>query len=543
MRFVRGNIGAIPSFFLIVRRLSVAEISTTFRTPNDTGLFQVSPLTVESNDIDLVGAAEQILRRYGARAITMLTSGRLADDGRNIPARLSANDCYVALDEACRKVARVAVRKFRQSYAPDGREFGESLDEIFPDPAAYLARAVKSVIADEGRQVRREIPAVSLDQPLSRDGEGALHLGDTIAEQETWKLPEQSLVERDEKQQFRAVLSQALTKIPANYLEALKRDIARDRERESGGKVAPETDRERQTVCRARAALSNILIRECGEDNPFVRLLMQQRSSRVRKKAQPNSEWNGERQEALFRKLMQTSWVERAGSVQQAGEEKVDEAVVNYVHSSSNVAPPSPEMRQVMRVLDIYTVDRPTPKSEPAREMYERARTLRQAGKLEEALKYYKGCFDAEPTFIEALNEVGVVNNQLGNLRDALKAFLAIIERDPAGEHKYIAATNACDIYTTWFDAGRNKERNIEQAIHFGKLAMQRPTPMRACNLLVAYVKDRYYSDAKNVMETVLKANAPECPAERFLQTLFQIRDADLVAWWSWLDGELGKDN
>ncbi len=523
----------------------MAEISTIRRTPNETGMSLATPLIVEQNDIDLVGAAEQILRRFGARAITMLTSTRQTDDGRAIPARLSANDCYVALDEACRKVARVAMRKFSQSYAPDGREFGECLDEIFPDPPAYLARAIKSVIADEGRQVRREIPAVSLEQPLGSDDGGALHLGDTVAEHETWKLPEQALIERDEKRQFRAALSAAFTKIPANYLEALKRDIARDRKRVAGGSVAPESDRERQTVCRARAALSTILIRECGEDNPFVHLLMQQRSSRVRKKVQPTASqgtFSGERQEALFRKLMQTGWTERASDPRQLAEDKVDEAVVNYVHGASSVAPPSPEMRQAMRVLDVYTVDKPAPKSEHARELYERARSLRQAGKPEDALKYYKACFEAEPAFIEALNEVGVVNNQLGNLRDALKSFLSIVERDPAGDHKYIAATNACDIYTTWFDAGRNKERNIEQAIHYGKLAMQKPTPMRACNLLVAYVKDRYYDDAKRVMETVLRANAPECPAERFLQTLFQIRDSDLVAWWSWLDGELGKD-
>lgn len=517
----------------------MADISTTRRTLSETD-FAPPPLTLGSNDIDLVGAAEQILRRFGPRAITMLTAARVSEDGRAIPARLSANDCYVALDEACRKMARVAVRKFHQSYAPDGREFGECVDEIFPDPAAYLARAIKSVIADEGRAVRRELPAVSLEQPLGGDeGEGALHIGDTVAEHESWKLPEQALVERDEKQQFRAALSQALKKIPANYLEALKRDVARDRERRAGVKVAPETDRERQTVCRARAALSNILIRECGEDNPFVRLLMQQRSSRVRKKAQPSAAWTGERQEALFRKLMQTGWTERAAA---QPEEKVDEAVVNYVHDAKTVAPPSPEMRQAMRVLDIYTVDKPVPQSERARDLYERARSLRQAGKLEDAVKYYKACYEAEPTFIEALNEVGVVNNQLGNLRDALKAFLAIIERDPPGDHKYIAATNACDIYTTWFDAGRSRERNIEQAIHFGKLAMQKPTPMRACNLLVAYVKDRYYDDAKRVMETVLTANSPSCPAERFLQTLFQIRDADLVAWWNWLDTEMGKD-
>jgi hypothetical protein len=500
----------------------------------------VPALDSTPSGIDLVGAAEQILRRYGARAISMLTAARVTEDGRSIMGRLSANDCYVALDEACRKMGRVALRKYQQSYAPDGREFGECLEEIFPDPPAYLARAIKSVISDEGRAARRDVPVVSLEQPLGRDeGEGTLHLGDTLSETRSWKLPEQALVEQNDKQQFRQALSQALKTIPANYLDALKRDMARDRERKAGVKVGPETDRERQTVCRARAALSQILVRECGEDNPFVRLLMQQRSTRVRKKAQPSGDWTGERQEALFRKLMQTGWAERAAF---HPEDRVDEAVINYVDTPGNVAPPSPEMRQAMRVLDIYTVDRNTPKTPQAQEIYARAQTLREAGKLEEALKYYRACFEAEPTFIEALNEVGVVNNQLGNLRDALKAFLSIVERNPPGDHIYIAATNAADIYTTWFDAGRNREHNIEQAIHYGKLAMRKPTPMRACNLLVAYVKDRYYEDAKRVLETVLRTNSPECPGERFLQTLFQIRDADLVAWWNWLDGELEKE-
>jgi hypothetical protein len=166
----------------------------------------------------------------------MLTSTRQSDDGRAIPARLSANDCYVALDEACRKVARVALRKFQQSYAPDGREFGESLDEIFPDPAAYLARAIKSVIADEGRTARRDVPAISLEQPIGKsdNGDGALHIGDTVREDRSWKLPEQALVEQDEKTRFRNALSHALKNIPANYLEALKRDITRDRERHAG---------------------------------------------------------------------------------------------------------------------------------------------------------------------------------------------------------------------------------------------------------------------------------------------------------------------
>src|SRR5207302_5159913 len=112
-------------------------------------------------------------------------------------------------------------------------------------------------------------------------------------------------------------------------------------------------------------------------------------------------------------------------------------------------------------------------------------------------LRMYRACYDAEPTFIEAMNEVGIMYSQLGNLRDALKTYVAIIERDPAGDHMYIAATNAADIYLTWFDAGRNKERNIEQAIQYAKLAMEKPTPMRACNLLLAYAKDRYFEDAQ----------------------------------------------
>ena len=74
-------------------------------------------------------------------------------------------------------------------------------------------------------------------------------------------------------------------------------------------------------------------------------------------------------------------------------------------------------------------------------------------------------------------------------------------------------------------------------------MAMEKPTPMRACNLLLAYVKDRYYKEARQLMNSVLHANLPGCSGEKFLQTLFQIRDADLVVWLNWLDGELEKDN
>jgi hypothetical protein len=58
----------------------------------------------------------------------------------------------------------------------------------------------------------------------------------------------------------------------------------------------------------------------------------------------------------------------------------------------------------------------------------------------------------------------------------------------------------------------------------------------------LAYVKDRYYVEAQQVLNTVLKNNLSDCPSEKFLQTLFQIRDSELVAWWNWLDSELGKE-
>ena len=493
-------------------------------------------------EIDPVQAAEIILRRFGARAISILTNPRTLEDGRVLPARLSANDCYVAMEEACRKMARVALRKYQATPALQALDYNRALDEIFPDPSAYLTRCIRSVVSDGERAARRDVPTVSMDQPLGGDGENTLCLRDTLATHDDSTQPEEALIAQDERIRFRMALSTALQTIPKNYLEALQRDIDRDRERQNGVKVAPETDRERQTVCRARAALSEILKRECGLDNPFVRLLAQQRSSRVRQKQSASPNWTKERQNDLFRRLMSTSWKERA-AVADHPEDNVDEAVVNEVSKAKNVAPPSPEMRQTMRVMDTYTLnDNPTTQISEAQELYDRAVSVRNAGKIEEAIRLYRAAYEKDPQFFAALNEVGHLLAQTGNLRDALKAFLTIIEHAQSGDDKYMAATNAADIHLTWFDAGRNKERNIERAAHYAKMAMAKPTPMRACNLLLAYVKDRYYVEAQKVMDTVLRANRPDCPAEKFLQTLFQIRDADLVAWWNWLDGELGKD-
>lgn len=263
----------------------------------------------------------------------------------------------------------------------------------------------------------------------------------------------------------------------------------------------------------------------------------------MRQKTTPSPTWSAERQNELFRKLLNTSWTERAQSAAHP-EGHLEEAVINEVSTGANAAPPSPEMRQAMRVMDTYTLDsRPHSEILEAQNFYQKAILERRAGKIEEALKSYRAAFEADPTFYAAYNEVGVMLSRTGNLRDALKVYMAIVEAPRAGDHKYIAATNAADIYLTWFDAGRNKERNIERASFYARLSMEQPAPMRACNLLLAYIKDRYYAEAQKLMDTVLHADQPNCPAEKFLQTLFQIRDADLVSWWSWLDGELGKDN
>lgn len=493
-----------------------------------------------------VQAAETILRRFAARAISILTQPRTLEDGRCLPARLSANDCYVALEEACRKMARVAVRKFAAEAALQEIGFHAALDVIFPDPPAYLTRCIRSVVSDAERTARRDVQTISMDQPLTfagGEGDNSLCLRDTFASQEVTDQPEAALIAQDERVRFRQALTNALQSIPKNYLAALQRDMAREQERRQGVKVAPESDRERQTICRARAALSDILKRECGLDNPFVRLLAQQRSSRVRQKTIPSPNWTRERQNDLFRRLLNTSWTDRAAEAAHP-DGNVEEAIINEVSTAMNPAPPSPEMRQAMRVMDTYSLnDNPTAETSEAQDLYEQAQKSRYAGKIEEAIRLYRAAYEREPRFFAAYNEVGVLLSQTGNLRDALKVYLTIVEHPDAGEHQYIAATNAADIYLTWFDAGRNKERNIERAGFYARFAMQRPTPMRACNLLLAYVKDRYYHEAQQVLDTILRTDAPECRAEKFLQTLFQIRDADLVAWWNWLDGEMGKEN
>jgi tetratricopeptide (TPR) repeat protein len=493
-------------------------------------LQSIAGSAASSSSIDEITASRVLMDHFGARAITLLTGDR---QGECI-GRVSANDCWVVLDEACLKMARVAVRRYRQSGT--SRPFSAAVTELFPDPAAYLARAIKSVMSDAARRDRREPSASSLDQPLG-DGTDSLSLADLIREERTWKLPEEATLSACERDEFRRALITALRTVKPSYLEALVRDMRREKIREAGGRVEPHTDGERQTLCRARATVAKILRTNCGDQNTLMRLL-ERRSSAPAPRRSVTPQWSEARTQALRSRLLQ-GWADRSRLLP---DERVEEAVVHYIQHNASADAPSPETRRAVRVLDLYKMQFRTPQGSEAALLYRQALEARQNGRIEEALSLYRQCYAAEPGFVEALSEVGVLQSQLGNLRDALRVYLSIIEKFPGTDHSLRAATNAADIYITWFDAGRNRERNIELAIHYARMAMQRPTPMRACNLITALVKDRYYPEAQQVLMQVLRENTAACSAESVLNTLFQIRDADLVRWYGWLEQEMNGE-
>ena len=494
---------------------------------------------------DPVTAAEVLLRKYAARAIGVISGPRTLPDGRTVVSRISANDCYAALEESLRKMARVAVRNYSASPVAAGKTFELAVDSLFPDPVAYLVRCIYSVIRDAERLERRVPATISLDAPIAgaaAAGDTGLCLADALADHSPASQPEDLVIEQDEREAFRRAFRAALSKIPANYLAAIQRDIERERRRDDDQRVEPETDRERQTVCRARAALATLITRECGPDNIYIQILARQRTGRVRQRSPKSAlALSAAQQSDLMSRLLASSWRERAAAADHP-EANVDEAVVNELSVPGPAAPPSPEMREAMRVMDTYTLgDNPRARDPEAQALYEQAQAARRAGNPEAAAKLYRQAWQKEPEFVEAYNEVGVMLSQMGNLRDALTVYLEIVESSASDDHRLIAATNAADIYLTWYDAGRNREANLQRAAWYARLAMERPTPMRACNLILAYVKDHYYREARDVMDVVLQNNTPECRAERFLQTLFQIRDADLVRWLGWLQGELGE--
>ncbi len=491
---------------------------------------------------DILGAAELILSQYGARTVSYLSSPRLMPDGKMIPARMSANDAYSALEEACIKMARVAVRHYSSHASLQLYSFATAVGKIFPDPVAYLARAIRSVLSDEGRAARHEVPTVSLDQPLSTLGDNAICLRDTLADPSSDSRPEEALIEQDEKAEFRAALSKAMEQLSPSYYSALQLDLERERRRERGEAVGPETDRERQNVCRARAALARLVARQCGSENVYSQIIAQPRVSRPTSKVRRNTGWNVDRQARLFERILQYTWQQRA-ACSEGDSPDVEEAIINEVNAPRTQEPPTPEMRRMMRVMDTYTLDdNPCAGDAAAQMLYDSARRERRAGNLEAAIKLYREAHDVQPAFYAALNEAGVLLMQLGRLREALELFLTIIDRPDSGAERYIAATNAADIYLTWYDSGRNRDRNIERATLYARMAMQRPSPMRASNLILAYVKDRYYIEARGVLEAMVSNDTAQCPAQKLLQTLAQIRDSDLIAWWYWLEEELGKE-
>ncbi len=491
---------------------------------------------------ELMSAAEIVLSQFGARTVTHLSTPRTMPDGKIIPARMSANDAYSVLEEACVKMARVAIRNYSTRASLQTVPFVNALGDIFPDPVAYLARAIRSVLSDEGRAARHEVSTVSLDQPLGTLGDNAICLRDTLADPSSESRPEVALIDQDEKAEFRAALSKAMEQLSPSYYEALQADLERERRRELGEAVAPETDRERQNVCRARAALARLISRQCGGDNIYSQIITQPRQSHATGTVRKNAGWNVERQNRLFQRLLHYTWQQRAaGSTGDTPD--VEEAIVNEVNVPRSQEPPTAEMRRMMRVMDTYTLhDNPVAGDDFAQHLYESARCERRAGNLAKAIQLYREAFDAQPGFYAALNEAGVLLMQLGRLREALEQFLAIIDRPDGGTERFIAATNAADIYLTWYDSGRNRDRNIERATLYARMAMQRPSPMRASNLILAYVKDRYFIEAREVLESVISRNSTQCPAQKLLQTLAQIRDSDLIAWWNWLEEELGKE-
>ncbi len=500
--------------------------------------------SLSSGDVDLVQAADVIIEHFGSRAVTIVSQGRQSSEIAPSGMRLSANDGYVALGDAARKMARVAISRYRQSsLQKQGIPFAESLDRLFPDGAAYLSRCIRSVVSDVGRVARRELPTISLEQSITNaDGEDSIPLMDTLADGNAETDPLTSLLEKEARGDLREALHRALKRLPANYRAVLLRDIERERVRRRGEAIPAESDRERQSVCRARATLARLIIQECGSDNPYIQMLKPPTNPTVRVRrhdsiARPRYQWSPQRQSELFQLMLSQPWTLRMTENGNA-----PEAIAHDVTPGHHAAAPSPELRKAMRVIDLYTIDTVRPKGEAAQQLYDRARALRKEGRLEEAIIAYRTCYEAEPSFVAAYNEVGVLQSQMGRLRDALRIYHHIIERHPTREDFYIAATNAADIYLTWFEAGRNRDENIQRAIDFAELAMQRPTPMRAANLILAYVKDRYYLRARQVLADAMSGTWPNCPPEKALHTLSQIRDEDLIHWWVWLDEQLHEE-
>jgi len=89
--------------------------------------------------------AQIIRERYGARAVSIVTDPERAG-------RLSVNDVWVALYDACHKMSRVALRRHEARGGDDDTPL--ALETLFPEPLAYLICSLLSVVQD-ARRVRR----------------------------------------------------------------------------------------------------------------------------------------------------------------------------------------------------------------------------------------------------------------------------------------------------------------------------------------------------------------------------------------------------
>ena len=162
---------------------------------------------------DSLSISESILRQFGPRAITMLTAPRQAQDGSTFLPRLSANDAYAALQEACKKMARVTAARIAKDGLLSLMSLADAIRAAFPEPAAYLARCIRSVISDAERLSRHEPITLSLDAPLRRTVEGnSFTLAEYLPETDFEKQPETAFLDASDRSQFRSALSIAIRK-------------------------------------------------------------------------------------------------------------------------------------------------------------------------------------------------------------------------------------------------------------------------------------------------------------------------------------------
>jgi len=494
--------------------------------------------------------AQIIRERYGARAVSIVTGPERAG-------RLSVNDAWVALYDACHKMSRVALRRHEARGGDDDTPL--ALETLFPEPLAYLICSLLSVVQDARRIGRIEKAeadrTTSLDAGLSNlDGAGANGsfspmLARRLVEDRALLLPEAALLHAQERQDWKInarALDAAARALPAAQTEVILADLRRRRLLQSA--LPPASDVQRQRLRRARKALAKraeCLLRAsetCESEPPWfgdkagaVRVNRSSPRRAVGALPVPTTEegWDEKRLGALLRERFgDAAWTERVTSPN--GD--VEEAVVHDIGGGGDA--PSAALRAAVRVMDRAALKAsPVPRTEAAQTLWDEGRSLRKQGKLEEATRAFRACNRAEPSFSPARIAGGVTLFRLGRLAEARDLYLDVARNPNAGADRFVAASNVSEVYLTWFRTGHgDKERNLNLALYWATRGLEQPTPARAVNLLLAYVEDRRFREATGALRALLVARPETCPPDALLRTLSQIQEPSLLAWWRWLE-------